>query len=114
MISCLLVAKQNNKFLPKKTINLVLLGLCHCLKRLPHLSKLLDMDKDVDMDQVEVNDVVTIKVVVDTILLIIVVLKVKKKKNNSNHQKWNNSEAQPEKGIESQGKHARENVIDVV
>ena len=35
------------------------------------------------------------------------VLKVKK--NNSNHQKWNNSEAQPEKGIEPQSKHARGN-----
>ena len=35
------------------------------------------------------------------------VLKVKK--NNSNHQKWNNSEAHLEKGIEPQSKHAREN-----
>ena len=35
------------------------------------------------------------------------VLKVKK--NNSNHQKWNNSKAQPEKGIKPQSKHASEN-----
>ena len=63
------------------------------------------MDKDVDMD--EVKDVVTVEVVVNTILLIVVVLKVKK--NNSNHQKWNNSKAQPENGIEPQSKHVREN-----
>ena len=31
------------------------------------------------------------------------------KKNNSNHQKWNNLGAQPEKGIEPQSKHAHEN-----
>ena len=31
------------------------------------------------------------------------------KNNNSNHQKWNNSKAQPERGIEPQSKHAREN-----
>ena len=31
------------------------------------------------------------------------------KKNNSNHHKWNNSEAQPEKWIEPQSKHAHEN-----
>ena len=31
------------------------------------------------------------------------------KRNNSNHQKWNNSEAQPENGIEPQSKHARKN-----
>ena len=31
------------------------------------------------------------------------------KKNNSNHQKWNNSEAQPEKWIKPQSKHAHEN-----
>ena len=30
-------------------------------------------------------------------------------KNNSNHQKWNNSEAQPENGKEPQSKIAREN-----
>ena len=30
-------------------------------------------------------------------------------KNNSNHQKWNNSKAQPEKGIKPQSKHACEN-----
>ena len=29
--------------------------------------------------------------------------------NNSNHQKWNNSEIQPEKVIELQSKHTREN-----
>ena len=63
------------------------------------------MDKNVDMDEVE--DMIVVEVVVNTILLIVVVLKVKK--NNSNHQKWNNSEAQPEKGIEPQSKHAREN-----
>ena len=88
-----------------KTINLVLLGLCHCLKPMPHLFKPLDMDKNVDMDEVE--DVVAVEVMVNTILLIVVVLKVKK--NNSNHQKWNNSEAQSEKAIEPQSKHAREN-----
>ena len=32
-----------------------------------------------------------------------------KKKNNSNHHKWNNLEAQPEKMIEPQSKHAHEN-----
>ena len=63
------------------------------------------MDNDVDM--AEVKDVVAVKVAINTILLIVVVLKVKK--NNSNHQKWNNSETQPEKGIEPQSKHAREN-----
>ena len=63
------------------------------------------MDKNVDMDEVE--DMIVVEVVVNKILLIVVVLKVKK--NNSNHQKWNNSEAQPEKGIEPQSKHAREN-----
>ena len=31
------------------------------------------------------------------------------KNNNSNHQKWHNSEAQPEKEIKPQSKHAREN-----
>ena len=31
------------------------------------------------------------------------------KKNNSNHHKWNNSEAQPEKWIKPQSKHAHEN-----
>ena len=31
------------------------------------------------------------------------------KRNNSNHQKWNNSEAQPEKWIKPQSKHAHEN-----
>ena len=36
------------------------------------------MDKDVDMDEVEVKDVVTVEVMVDTILLIVVVLKVKR------------------------------------
>ena len=75
LISCLLVAKQNNELLK---INLVLLGLCHYLKQMPHLFKLLDMDKDMDMDEVEVEDVVTVKVVVDIILLIVVVLKVKR------------------------------------
>ena len=72
---------------------------------MPHLFKPLDLDKDVDMDEVE--NVVAVEVVINTILLIIVVLKVKK--NNSNHQKWNNSKAQPEKGIEPQSKHACEN-----
>ena len=52
------------------------MGLCHCLKPMPHMFKPLDMDKDVDMDEVE--DVVTVEVVVNTILLIVVVLKVKK------------------------------------
>ena len=64
---------------------------------MPHLFKPLDMNKDEDMDKVEVKDVVAIEVMVNTILLIVVVLK--SKKNNSNHQKWNNSKAQPEKGI---------------
>ena len=72
-----------------------------------HLSKLLDMDKDVDMDDVKVKDVIVVTIVVNTILLIVVVLKVKK--NNSNHQKWNNSEAQPKKWIEPQSKHTCEN-----
>ena len=36
------------------------------------------MDKDVDMDEVEVEDVVVVEVMVDTILLIIVVLRVKR------------------------------------
>ena len=74
------MAEQNNEFLLKKTINLVLLGLCHCLKPMPHLFNLLDMDKDVDMDEDEdeVEDVVMIEVVVNTILLIVVVLKVKR------------------------------------
>ena len=31
------------------------------------------------------------------------------KKNNSNHQKWNNSVAQPKKKIKPQSKHAHEN-----
>ena len=44
------------------------------------------------------KDVVTVEVVVNTILLIVVVLKVKK--NNSDRHKWNNSKAQPKKGIE--------------
>ena len=66
---------------------------------MPHVFKPLDRDKDVDMDEVED--------VVNTILLIVVVLKVKK--NNSNHQKWNNSKAQPEKGIKPQSKLACEN-----
>ena len=54
----------------ENTINLVLLSLCHYLKSMSHLSKLLDMDKDVDMDEAEVKDVVTVEVMVDTILLI--------------------------------------------
>ena len=54
----------------ENTINLVLLGLCYCMKSMSHLSKLLDMDKDVDMDEVEVKEVVTVEVMVDTILLI--------------------------------------------
>ena len=74
---------------------------------MPHLFKPLDMNKDEDMDKVEVKDVVAIEVMVNTILLIVVVLKVKK--NNSNHQKWNNSKTQPEKGIEPQSKHVDEN-----
>ena len=45
---------------------------------MPHLSKLLDMDKDVDMDEAEVEDVVAVEVVVDTILFIVVVLRVKR------------------------------------
>nr|CAN64376.1 hypothetical protein VITISV_004557 [Vitis vinifera] len=67
----------------------------------------MDKDKDVDMDEVEEEDMVVIEVVANLIVLIVVVLKVKK--NNSNHQKWNNSKAQPEKGIKPQSKHAREN-----
>ena len=78
LISCLLVAEQNNEFL-LKTINLIILDICHCLKPMPHMFKILDMDKDVDMDEVDVENVIIVKVVVNTILLIIVVLKVKKK-----------------------------------
>ena len=65
--------------------------MCHCLKPMPHLFKLLDIDKDMDMNEAKVEDVVAVEVVVNTILLIVVVLKVKK--NNSNHQKSNNSKA---------------------
>ena len=36
------------------------------------------MDKDVDMDEAEVEDVVAVEVVVDTILFIVVVLRVKR------------------------------------
>ena len=64
------------------------------------------MGKDMDMDKAKVEDMVA--VVVDTILIIAVVLRINKK-NNSNHHKWNNSEAQPEKWIEPQSKHAHEN-----
>ena len=34
---------------------------------------------------------------------------IESKKNNSNHHKWNNLEAQPEKRIKPQSKHAHEN-----
>ena len=72
------MAEQNNEFL-LKTINLIILDICHCFKPMPHMFKILDMDKDVDMDEVDVENVIIVKVVVNTILLIVVVLKVKKK-----------------------------------
>ena len=52
------------------------MGLCDCLKPMPHLFKPLDMDKNVDMDAVK--DVVAVEVVVNTIFLFVVVLKVKR------------------------------------
>ena len=88
-----------------KTINLVLLGLCHCLKSMPHLFKPLDMDNDVDM--AEVKDVVAVKVAINTILLIVVVLKVKITTQTTRSgiiQRYN-----LKKRIKPQSKHAREN-----
>ena len=48
------------------------------MKPMPHLLKLLDINKDVDMDEAKVEDVVIVEVMMNTILLTAVVLKVKR------------------------------------
>ena len=66
------------------------------------------------MDKVKVEDVVSIIVMVDTIPSTIVVVNggyshSHSRKNNSNYETWNTSKVQPEKGVEPQSKHTREN-----
>lgn len=72
------MAEQNNELLLKNRQSCPTRSML-LPKPIPHLSKFLDMSKDVEIDEVEVKDMVVVKVVVDTILDTAMVLKIKGK-----------------------------------
>ena len=56
----------------RRIINLILLGMCHCLKQMSHPSKLLNIELDLDMNKAKDTVMVVVNIILGTMVIIVI------------------------------------------